>query len=360
MTEDTLSNDAIITDILHDDISIALEKLSVLSDKSSSNDVPNKNSENLSNDTTDIFKPIVTSAIETIRGKGKRPDIDAIYRYISNSEATNVDRDFIASVLNNLENQNVIFNKPTTQGYHSYSVAILKDKKGPQNIKSQPQTQSDPESNQFSNQPEPDLVSPDDTTPIVNNTVTASNTKEFSNINTNEPITVDKAISLEDEVQSIHFTVTTPAKENDMNFKNCENNDLTKHICKLEAAIKSYVNCEVSILANKIEFILNDFEKRIYTLRGKEKSSIEILQQNMTFLKNELSSKSEIIKSLIEMQSSVLYTMPKNSSASENYNPTQRQFLHHLQPRSEQRDIHSPFQQSQNQLHKQQNNETKT
>ena len=104
-------------------------------------------------------------------------------------------------------------------------------------------------------------------------TVTTSNTKEFSNIKTYEPITVDKAISFEDEVQSIHFTVTTPAKENGMNFKNYENNDLRKHISKLEAqlyAIKSYVNCQVSILTNKTESISNDFEKRINTLLGKE------------------------------------------------------------------------------------------
>ena len=36
MTEDTLSNDTIITDILDNDISIALEKLSILSNKSGS------------------------------------------------------------------------------------------------------------------------------------------------------------------------------------------------------------------------------------------------------------------------------------------------------------------------------------
>ena len=69
-----------------------------------------------------------------------------------------------------------------------------------------------------------------------------------------------------------------------MDFKNYENNDLRKPICKLEAqlsAIKSYVNCEVSIVTNKIESISNDFEKRISTLQGKEKSKIEILQ-NMT------------------------------------------------------------------------------
>ena len=57
MTEDTSSNDTIITDILDNDISIALEKLSILSDKSSSNDVPNKDCENLSNDTMDYSSP---------------------------------------------------------------------------------------------------------------------------------------------------------------------------------------------------------------------------------------------------------------------------------------------------------------
>ena len=197
----------------------------------------------------------------------------------------------------------------------------------------------------------------------MNRTVTTSNTKVFSNIKTHEPITVDKAIRLEDEVHSIHSTVTTPTKENNMNFKNCENNDLRKHISKLEdqlSAIKSYVNCEVSILTNKIESISNDFEKRINTLLGKEKSKLEILQQNMTLLQNELLSKNEIIKSLIEIQSSILYRMPKNTSTSENYSPTQRQSLHHLQPQSEQCDVdvHSRFQQSRNQLHKEQNNET--
>ena len=95
MTEDTLSNDTIITDILDNDISVALEKLSILSDKTSSNDVPNKDSEKLSNNTIDIFKPIITSAIESIRIKSKRPDIDAIYRHILKSEATNVDRDLL-------------------------------------------------------------------------------------------------------------------------------------------------------------------------------------------------------------------------------------------------------------------------
>ena len=62
----------------------------------------------------------------------------------------------------------------------------------------------------------------------------------------------------------------------------------------------------------------------------------------------------------MEIQSSVLYTMPKINSTSENYSPTQCKSLHHLQPQSEQRDVdvHSRFEQSRNQLHKEQSNET--
>ena len=78
-----ISNDTITTDIVDNDITTALEKLSILLDKSSSNDVPNKASQNLSNDTTDIFKPLIISAIETIAGISKRPDINAIYSHIS-------------------------------------------------------------------------------------------------------------------------------------------------------------------------------------------------------------------------------------------------------------------------------------
>ena len=60
MTEDTLSNETIITDILDNDISVSLEKLSILSDKGSSNDVRNKDSEKLSYNIIDIFKPKIT------------------------------------------------------------------------------------------------------------------------------------------------------------------------------------------------------------------------------------------------------------------------------------------------------------
>ena len=164
-----LSNDTIITDILDNDISITLEKVSILSDKSSSNDVPNKYSEKLSNNTIDIINNIITSANETVRHKSQCTDTDAIYCHISKSKATNC---FSAEWF---RISSVLSNKPTMQGLDSYFIVTHANEKGPQNIKSQPRNdniQSDPESNLFSNQTEPDLVSSDDTIPIVNNTVT--------------------------------------------------------------------------------------------------------------------------------------------------------------------------------------------
>ena len=44
LNHDTLSNDTIITDILDNDISVALGKVSILLGKSSSNDAPTKDS----------------------------------------------------------------------------------------------------------------------------------------------------------------------------------------------------------------------------------------------------------------------------------------------------------------------------
>ena len=107
------------------------------------------------------------------------------------------------------------------------------NKKYPPNSKSHPEA-------------EPDLVSPGDSPPRINYSVTTHNTKETSNIITNKPLTVDQPISLGDEVQPIYITVTTPAKENDIHLRICETNSLKKDICKFEAqlsAIKSYINC---------------------------------------------------------------------------------------------------------------------
>ena len=50
-----------------------------------------------------------------------------------------------------------------------------------------------------------------DTTPLVNNAVTTNNTKQFSNINAIEPLTVDKAFSM--MMPSPYILLSLPWKE---------------------------------------------------------------------------------------------------------------------------------------------------
>ena len=64
MTEDTLRNDS-INEILDNVISITLKKRNIFSGKSNNDDVPDKDSENVSNSYTDILKSMMISAIET-------------------------------------------------------------------------------------------------------------------------------------------------------------------------------------------------------------------------------------------------------------------------------------------------------
>ena len=71
---------------------------------------------------------IIVSAIDDIRNiKCKRPDIDAIYRHVSKNVATNVHRDFTETIVVDLVNKNIIFNKPTAQDLDSYFIVNAKE-----------------------------------------------------------------------------------------------------------------------------------------------------------------------------------------------------------------------------------------
>ena len=54
--------------------------------------------------------------------KCKRPDSDAMYRYVLKIAATNADRDFVETIVGKLVNKN----KPAAQGLDSYFVVIAK------------------------------------------------------------------------------------------------------------------------------------------------------------------------------------------------------------------------------------------
>ena len=85
---------------------------------------------------------------------------------------------------------------------------------------------------------------------------------------------------------------------------NSSKNDILKVKAQL-SALKSYVNCELSILRNQIESF---FEHTKMSL-GHENKNIDALHKNIAFLQNELTEKNKIIKSLMKTQKVVLDVM---------------------------------------------------
>ena len=83
------------------DMNSAFEKLRIASDESDRNC-----SNNL-----DILKPKILDAIDQIRQRKKCPDTDSIYDFITRTCATNINKELIEVVIEELIAQNDIFNK---------------------------------------------------------------------------------------------------------------------------------------------------------------------------------------------------------------------------------------------------------
>ena len=100
---------------------------------------------------------------------------------------------------------------------------------------------------------------------------------------------------------TVHVDIQTPLTTNN------NLSSLTKHSDKafmnMEAkfsALKSYVDCEISILNSKADQVIESLKETITKIEKRESSSIEILQENIRFLQKDLLAKNDLIKSLME------------------------------------------------------------
>ena len=67
-----------------------------------------------SSDALSLFQPKILAAIDYIRNVNKqRPDAEAIYKYISRTEASNVNKIDIVHSIDGLVKRNVVVNKKT-------------------------------------------------------------------------------------------------------------------------------------------------------------------------------------------------------------------------------------------------------
>ena len=74
-----------------------------------------------SSDVLSLFQPKILAANDYIRNVNKqRPDAEAIYKYISRTEASNVNKTDIVNSIDELVKQNVVVNKKTNSGYDSF------------------------------------------------------------------------------------------------------------------------------------------------------------------------------------------------------------------------------------------------
>ena len=89
---------------------------------------------------------------------------------------------------------------------------------------------------------------------------------------------------------------------------------MKNYIQKIEAqmsVLKSHEECELSALANKRETMSPNLWKTVNAQQDSVYKNIELLQQNFSYLQKELSSKNEMIKSLLGVQSALIETINK-------------------------------------------------
>ena len=160
----------------------------------------------LQNTTFDLLKPHVLSAKDNIREKKKRPDVDSIFNHIAKSSATNIESDVVESVLGELINQKIISNKKTSSGCDSFYRAEKSD-----NI-------SNILENSSKNQANLDAI----------------------------------RMSLKDPVPRVN--IETPQSKHVIQNKNKPEEEI--YALKFEAQLsplKSYMNCELSTINNKLD-----------------------------------------------------------------------------------------------------------
>ena len=109
-------------DLSNDSVLLTEVQLEHQNDNAQHNKGTNHSTEetNSNDDDYSIFKPKILAAIDNIKGKKKRADVDSIYNLISRTEPTNINKKSIGDFLAKLIEEKLITKKQTTQDYESH------------------------------------------------------------------------------------------------------------------------------------------------------------------------------------------------------------------------------------------------
>ena len=94
------------------------------------------------------------------------------------------------------------------------------------------------------------------------------------------------------------------------------------------SVLKSHVKCKLSSLNQKISSLSENLEKVVNDMKVQGRN-VGFLDENIKILQNELSQKNEIIKSLMEIQSTVFDSL--SAGRNDHVISDQQQQQHHQQ-----------------------------
>ena len=183
-------------------------------------------------------------AIDTIRTKKKRANVNSIYKELCRNQVSNIDEKTMASFVSEIIKSNEIVNKKTNYGDSSGKVINKVDKQVTTVL-------AKIDHNEIHN--EIDL-----TPSIDRNICTPANesSKSRNNTNQNDLQTEDKNIS---EVTSLlNNTVCTPMISNKKNVSRKEDKQIKSIEAEL-AAVKSHLKCQIANINIKIESMSNSY-----------------------------------------------------------------------------------------------------
>ena len=187
-------------------------------------------------------------AIDTIRTKKKRANVNSIYKELCRNQASNIDEKTMASFVSEIIKSNEIVNKKTNYGDSSGKVINKVDKQVTTVL-----------ANMTSKIDHYEIHNEIDLTPSTDrNICTPANesSKSRNNTNQNDLQTEDENIS---EVTSLlNNTVCTPMISNKKNVSRKEDKQIKSIEAEL-AAVKSHLKCQIANINIKIESMSNSF-----------------------------------------------------------------------------------------------------
>ena len=187
-------------------------------------------------------------AIDTIRTKKKRANVNSIYKELCSNQASNIDEKTMASFVSEIIKSNEIVNKKTNYGDSSGKVINKVDKQVTTVL-----------ANMTSKIDHNEINNEIDLTPSIDrNICTPANesSKSRNNTNQNDLQTEDENIS---EVTSLlNNTVCTPMISNKKNVSRKEDKQIKSIEAEL-AAVKSHLKCQIANINIKIESMSNSF-----------------------------------------------------------------------------------------------------